>query len=171
MTGRISKFACGASDSPRYKSSNREHVRRKKKIYLDIAGDRYVPDHFTSMLSRVCHPPPLVLSASLHISVTLQGTKVLDEQELRHTLVGVTEGTPRKPISFSVMKYTGTSSAPEWMDIELGRAFSFDNFVSGTQAKQTSLRGCVVCRQISLLHCIRQRVDLRARCARHATTM
>ena len=167
VTGRISKFTYGASCYLFYNPSNREHVRRKKKTFLNAAGDRCVPDCFTSMLLRVCHPPLLLVLVPLHDSITLQGTKVLEYQELRTSYVQVTEGAPLRPTCICVVKYTGTDSAPEWNDIEPGNMFSSDNVVRDTQVQQTSLRRCVVWRQISLLRRIRRSVDPPARCARH----
>ena len=62
-------------------------------------------------------------------------------------------------------------SAPEWMDIEPGNIFSFDNVVRGTQVEQTSLRPCVLYGQISLLHRTPRIVDFQERCARHGASM
>ena len=125
------------------------------------------------MLSRVRRPPPLLLLVPLHDPATLhlQGTKVLEDRELRAGYVQVTEGPPLEPTRIRVMKYTGMGSAPEWMDIEPGNTFSSDNVVRGTQAEQTSLRHCVMYGQISLLRRIRRSVDPQARCPRHGNTI
>ena len=166
VTGRISKFTYGASGDSHYHPSNREHVRRKKKTYLDAEGERRVPGHFRSLLLRVRHPPPILLSVSLHHPVTLQGTKVLKDRELRTGRAQVTEGAPLDPAHATIIRYTGMSSAPEWIDIEPGNIFSSDNVVRGTHVKQTNLRYCVVYRQIYLLRRVRRSVDLQARCPR-----
>jgi hypothetical protein len=62
VTGRISKFAYGTPSSALYKPSNPEHVKRKHKSYLDPEGDKYIPDHFNTMLPQVCHSPPFIAS-------------------------------------------------------------------------------------------------------------
>ena len=139
VTGRISKFTYGVLTMTPYQSSNREHVRRKDKLTLDAAGDWYVTNHFASMLLRVRHPLPFLLLFLLNNSVTLQGAKVLEDRELRYHLTEVTKGTPRKPISLEVTKYTGTGNAPEWTDIEPGNMFSSENVVRGAQVEQISL--------------------------------
>ena len=58
VTGRISKFTYGTHHSILYQPSDPEHVRREHKSFFDPAGDKYLPDRFESMLSRVCHPLP-----------------------------------------------------------------------------------------------------------------
>ena len=56
VTGRISKFTYGVASHVSYKSSNPEHVRREHKSFVDVMGDKRVPDHFETMLSRVRQP-------------------------------------------------------------------------------------------------------------------
>ena len=58
VTGRISKFTYGTSHSIAYEPSNLEHVKRAYKSYLDPSGQKYIPDHFKSMLLRVRHSLP-----------------------------------------------------------------------------------------------------------------
>jgi hypothetical protein len=60
VTGRIAKFTYGAPSSILYQAFNPEHVRREQKSYLDAAGDKRIPGHFETMLSRVRFPPPFV---------------------------------------------------------------------------------------------------------------
>jgi len=43
----------------------------------------------------------------------------------------VTKGAPQRQASLSVVKYTGTQSAPEWMDTEPGSLFSFSILCEG----------------------------------------
>lgn len=40
----------------------------------------------------------------------------------------MTEGLPERQAFQSVIKYTGACSAPEWMDIEQGSVFGFNDF-------------------------------------------
>ena len=54
-------------------------------------------------------------------SVALQGTKVLEDREIRLARVTVTEGTPPKYSLPEITKYTGDSATPEWKDVEPGR--------------------------------------------------
>jgi hypothetical protein len=53
VTGRISKFTYGVFGDPVYSSSNPEHVQRAHKLYVDAMGQRWVPGHFDTMLTRV----------------------------------------------------------------------------------------------------------------------
>ena len=56
-------------------------------------------------------------------SVALQGTKVLEDQEIRLSRAIATEGAPATRSSSKITKYTGESTAPEWKDVEPGRAW------------------------------------------------
>jgi len=98
VTGRISKFTYGAATCVVYEASNPEHSRRAHKTYVDPMGDKRVPDHFEAMLSR--------------------GTKVLEDREIRFRLCWMSEDAPPQHISQRVVKYTGTSTCPEWEDAE-----------------------------------------------------
>ena len=81
---------------------------------------------------------------SLGDPVVSQGTKVLEDREIRSRFWYVAEGAPQQQAYQSILKYTGTNSAPEWMDTEPGSVFCFNNFSKGVQAKQASTRHCVV---------------------------
>ena len=108
----------------------------------------------------VIYPLLLILRDDV---VVLQGTKVLEDKEVRFSLNYTTEDAPRQHASPSVLKYTGTSSSPEWTDIDQGGVFSFNNIVKSAQAKQTSSRRCVLHELISPLFHIRQSVATQAR--------
>jgi len=54
-------------------------------------------------------------------SVALQGTKVLEDREIRFVRTKVTEGAPPQYALPDIVKYTGTSTAPEWLNAEPGR--------------------------------------------------
>ena len=54
-------------------------------------------------------------------SDTLQGTKVLEDREIRLSRTMVAESAPPKRSSSKITKYTGESTAPEWKDDEPGR--------------------------------------------------
>ena len=150
VTGRISKFTYGAPCSASYQPFDPEHIRREHKAWLDPVGDKWVPDHFETMLLRVCHPPP-PLSILLNEFVVLQGTKVLEDREVRRVFCNTTEGVLDKQAFQSVVKYTGANNNPQWMDIEQGSVSGFSDLVSGTKVKQKSSRRCAVYKQISLL--------------------
>ena len=55
VKGRISKFAYGVPYCVPYKRSDPEHIRREHKAYKDELGDKYIPDAFDTMLSKVRH--------------------------------------------------------------------------------------------------------------------
>ena len=55
VKGRISKFAYGVPYCIPFQRSNPEHVQREHKAYTDELGDKYVPDAFDIMLTKVWH--------------------------------------------------------------------------------------------------------------------
>lgn len=63
------------------------------------------------------------LSAILGNLFTLQGTKVLEDREVRAPFCCVAEGAPPRQGFNSVVKYTGSRTSPEWMDLERGNVF------------------------------------------------
>ena len=147
MTGRVSKFTYGVPYGIIYQPSDPEHTRREHKIYVDAAGDRRIDGRFENMLSRVCYLPPFIIL--LDNPVVFQGTKVLEDREVKFSLCYLTEGTPQQHAASSVLKYTGMSRIPEWTDVNEGSVFNFYNIVRGTQAKQTSSRRCALYELIS----------------------
>ena len=74
----------------------------------------------------------LVLSNNF---ITLQGTKVLEDREVRFNLCYTTEGTPQRQALSAVFKYTGARSTPEWIDIERGSVFRFSDFFGGDSSR------------------------------------
>lgn len=54
-----------------------------------------------------------------------QGTKVLEDREIRLRFSCSTEGTPPQQAYQGVTKYTGALATPEWKDIEPGRVLTF----------------------------------------------
>ena len=149
VAGRISKFTYGVPCSTIYRSFNPEHTKRKHKAYFDATGDKLLPDCFNTMLSRVRQPSSL--SALVGNFVVPQGTKVLEDREVRSSFCHVSEGNPGQQAFQPVIKYTGARSAPEWMDIELGIVFSLNDLVRDTQVEQESLRRCALYKQTSPL--------------------
>ena len=112
-------------------------------------------------VSRPCYHGfviPLLLSILLNDFVASQGTKVLEDREVRSSYCYVTEGTSRgRGQAFqSILKYTGKRAAPEWVDLEQGIVFDFNDSVRVAQAKQTSSRHCVPYKSISLLPHVRE---------------
>jgi len=101
VTSRITQFTYGVPCYVTYNPSSPEHVQRSHKTFFDAAGDRCVPGHFISMLSR--------------------GTKVTEDREIRHSFRWVTEDTPAQHVLPKVAKYTGTQLSPEWEDAEPGK--------------------------------------------------
>jgi len=55
----------------------------------------------------------------------LQGTKVLEDREIRSDFCLTSKDTPPQRAFPSILKYTGTLAAPKWTDVEPGRVFSF----------------------------------------------
>jgi len=55
----------------------------------------------------------------------LQGTKVIEDHEIRHSFNVTAQGSPPRRGQAIISKYTGALFAPEWEDIELGRVISF----------------------------------------------
>jgi hypothetical protein len=142
VTGRIAKFTYGSSGKILYDPSNSEHVKREKESYLNAAGEKRIRDHFYTMLSRVWHPPLLLIL--IHDLIALQGTKVLEDREVRESFIFVTKDASKRQIIQPVIKYTGTRRAPEWMDLEKG-SFVFNEFVRGTQGKGRQVRDTMQC--------------------------
>ena len=69
--------------------------------------------------------------------VALQGTKVLEDREIRHGFGWVSEDAPPRYLSPKVVKYTGALAAPEWTDIKQGRLFSCSCYlVKGAQSEK-----------------------------------
>ena len=60
VTGRISKFTYGVACHVLYNSSNSEHIRRTNKTFINAMGERRVPGHFDTMLTRVRHAQSLL---------------------------------------------------------------------------------------------------------------
>jgi hypothetical protein len=55
VTGRISKFTYGVPCSTLYDPSDPEHVRRERQSFVNSMGEKCIPGHFDTMLSRVRH--------------------------------------------------------------------------------------------------------------------
>ena len=58
-------------------------------------------------------------------TVALQGTKVLEDREIRLRFSSCAEDTPPQHATPGITKYTGALANPEWKDIEPGRVFAF----------------------------------------------
>jgi len=65
----------------------------------------------------------------------LQGTKVIEDHEIRHSFIVTAKGSPPRRGHATISKYTGALFAPEWKDVEPGRVFSFPwDLVKGAQS-------------------------------------
>jgi len=162
VTGRIAKFTFGAPSVTVYQPSDPEYIMREHKSWLDPEGNKRVPDCFETMLSRVCHLPPFIDPPNNFI--TLQGTKVEEDHEVRSNFSYVTEGSPQLQAFQSIVKYTGAQIAPQWMDIERGDIWFLQQLCEVIEVKQTSSRHCAIYGQISLLLRIRKSGESPARC-------
>ena len=68
-------------------------------------------------------------------SIVLQGTKILEDREVRHKRCAVTKHAPQEHTSTRIIKYTGDLASPQWKDVEPGRVFSFPwYFVKSAQS-------------------------------------
>jgi len=59
------------------------------------------------------------------IPIALQGTRILEEREIRCELCMVAEDAPPQHTNSRFVKYTGDLALPVWEDAEPGRVFSF----------------------------------------------
>lgn len=66
----------------------------------------------------------------------MQGTKVLEDREVRHRFRVSTEGAPPQDVSTEITKYTGALASPEWEDIEPGRVFSLPWYLVKNSQRQ-----------------------------------
>ena len=57
--------------------------------------------------------------------IVLQGTKVIEDHEIRSSFNVTAEGNPPRSGHARISKYTGTLASPEWMDAEPGRVSRF----------------------------------------------
>jgi hypothetical protein len=75
-----------------------------------------------------------------------QGTKVLENREIRTTINVIREGAPATDIYAGIVKYDGKIKAPEWMDVERGRTLNFmARFLHPTfTIQKTILRLCAM---------------------------
>jgi len=98
-------------------------------------GEKRVPSNFSAILTRVRHS--VFIWRFRSNSIALQGTKILENREIRHRRSATTADTPRKRTFTRIVKYTGSSASPEWEDVEPGRVLSFPcYFVESTQSQK-----------------------------------
>ena len=55
----------------------------------------------------------------------IQGTRVLEDREIRFSFRILAEDAPPQHGFSGITKYTGSLAAPEWEDVEPGKVFSF----------------------------------------------
>ena len=82
----------------------------------------WVRSVFPTILRPCCrgyvnHTIDLICRIGVH---RLQGTKVLEDREIRHHLCFISEGASPQKASPRIVKYTGSLVSPEWEDIENG---------------------------------------------------
>lgn len=119
VKGRLSKFTYGVPCAILYKPFDSEHARREHKTITDVLGDQYLPCAFETMLSKVCRRiAPVRFTLLTGICVAIQGTKVLENREIRTTMYVVREGAPAKDVLARIVKYDGNLKEPRWIDIE-----------------------------------------------------
>ena len=55
--------------------------------------------------------------------IPLQGTKILEDREVRHSFCVSAKGAPPQHGTARIIKYTGALASPEWKDVEPGSVF------------------------------------------------
>ena len=68
--------------------------------------------------------------------IALQGTKVLEDREIRHSFFLSSEDGPPQHASPGIDKYTGALDAPEWKDVEQGKVFGFPWYLVNSAQSQ-----------------------------------
>ena len=53
----------------------------------------------------------------------IQGTKVLEDREIRMRMDVIGEGAPRSDVMVAVIKYDGDQKEPQWIDFQRGTVF------------------------------------------------
>lgn len=126
VRGRLSKFTYGVPCSVVYIPSDPEHVKRQNNTYIDLEGDRCVPDAFTTMLSKVSRQVTLIPFVPLIMDgcIYTKGTRVLESREIRTKRWSIREGGPTRNVLAQIVKYHGNQEEPEWMDVERGGRFN-----------------------------------------------
>jgi hypothetical protein len=116
------RFTYGVPCSVIYQPFDPEHVKRECKSYIDIEGDKRIPDAFKAMLSKVWNQTiPIQLTLLTDVDVmAVQGTKVLESWEIRTRMRVVREGAPARDVLARVIKYDGNQREPQWTDTERG---------------------------------------------------
>jgi len=92
---RVLRFTFGVLRDVAYEPSNPEHVAREHKSYLDVTGEKFLPDSFTTILSK--------------------GTQVLESHVSKISMHAVREGAPPGDVLVKIMKY----KEPWWLDTEI----------------------------------------------------
>jgi len=119
VRGRLSKFTYGVPCATLYRPFDPEHAKREHKTITDVLGDKYLPCAFETLLSKVGHESLPYDSLYLHAdAVGFQGTKVLEDREIRTTMYVVREGAPARDILARIVKYDGNLKEPRWTDLE-----------------------------------------------------
>jgi len=116
--------------------------KAQKYVILGSLREQASPWMFQNHATARSSSP--LLSSLLADFVPLQGTRVLQDREIRLNSCYVTQDAPKRWASVSVIKYTGAGSAPQWMDTEPGSVFGSNNITQGIQVKQTSLGHCAL---------------------------
>ena len=99
-------------------------------------GVKRVPDSFQTMLKRVCRVEPSLQRLFELNSIDPQGTKILEDREIRHGFCWTSEDTPPQEASPRIVKYTGSLVSPEWEDVEKGTAFPSRDFEISAQGRK-----------------------------------
>lgn len=118
VKGRLSKFTYGVPCCTRYNHSDPEHAKRQDKTYINLLGNLFVKDAFKTMLSKVRDCTSFNLPNLRTDAVETQGTKVLEDKEIRTTMHEIRESISGEDIVGRISRYDGSLSEPKWTDVE-----------------------------------------------------
>ena len=112
------RYTYGTPASIKYDPSDPEHRKRSHKKYLGVAGGVRL-DVFSPTLFKVT---VFAFGLRTQDQTNYQGTRVSGTQEFRDDIAGVSRLPPIivKTMEFPVIRYTGTSKNPRWMDEDPG---------------------------------------------------
>jgi len=133
-----------------YATSPTQGTSGARISYLSMPrGGKHVPGGFFTTLTRVRHTQSLS-GCSNRIPSLWQGTKILDNREIRRRYSVSTKDTPPQHCSSYIVKYTGALTSPEWKDVDLCRVFSLSLYF--TQSQKDKFRK--LCRVEAGIFCV-----------------
>jgi len=105
VVGRIVRYTYGTPGAIQFNHSDPEHCKRGSKKYLGITG---------------------LIQLDIFSPTLFKGTRVSGTQEFRNKITGITVDRPVTE-EFPIIRYTGKSKKPKWMDEEQGKFKTISN--------------------------------------------